>query len=163
MYDCLPYFKQILNEIPLNNLLVRSCSIYVENQFIVAGLKALAVFTFKVTMPYLNFVERGSQGDLIEKLPQLFKDLSEAKLDTMAQYKVDWTHINVTSSQDPLTELEELMLQKMCLKSAKGVKVQCSREYWEDANEADPRATQLHLLQPDEHKHLPTNNLVTET
>ena len=62
-----------------------------------------------------------------------------------------------------LTGLEELMLQKMCLKSAKGVKVQCSKEYWEDANEADPRATQLHLLQPDKHKHLPTNNLVTET
>ena len=101
-------------------MLVRSCRIYVENHFIVAGPKALAVFTFKVTMPYLNFVEKSSQGDIIEKLPQLFKDLSEAKLDTMAQYKVDWTHVKVTSSQDPLTELEEYMLQKMCFKSAQG-------------------------------------------
>ena len=33
-----------------------------------------------LTMPYLNFVEKSSQGDLIWVFPQLFRDLSEGKL-----------------------------------------------------------------------------------
>ena len=56
VYDCLPYFRQILEETPLNNLLVCACRLYIENEFIVAGFKALANFTNMVTMPYLNFI-----------------------------------------------------------------------------------------------------------
>ena len=67
--DC---FGQILDETPLNNLLVRSCRIYLENDFIIAGLKALANFTYnKVTMPYLNCVEKSDQNYPVEMLPKL--------------------------------------------------------------------------------------------
>ena len=34
---------------------------FVENPFVAAGLKNLAMFTYEVTMPYLNFVEKSSQ------------------------------------------------------------------------------------------------------
>ena len=78
VFDCLPYFRKILVETPLKNLLVRACRIYVDNKFIAAGLKALAIFTFKVTMPFLNFVEKSIQEDLVKVLPQLFVDLSAA-------------------------------------------------------------------------------------
>ena len=49
VYDCIPYFKQLLAQTPLNNLLVCACKIYLENEFIVAGFKALANFTYRVT------------------------------------------------------------------------------------------------------------------
>ena len=52
MYDCIPYFRQILNDTALNNLLIRACRLYVENDFIIAGFKALANFTYNVTMPF---------------------------------------------------------------------------------------------------------------
>ena len=52
VYDCIPYFKQILNHTPLNNLLIRACRLYLENDFIIAGFKALANFTYNVIMPF---------------------------------------------------------------------------------------------------------------
>ena len=57
VYDCLPYFRKLLTETPLNNLLIWSCKLYVKNPLFAAGFKALAIFTYQVTMPYLNFVE----------------------------------------------------------------------------------------------------------
>ena len=80
----------------------------------------------------------------------------------MFEHKVNWTHVKVTSSTDPLTELEEHILKQMCFKSAKGVKLQCSREYWDNTDNAAPGATQLHLLENNERKHLLTNNMITE-
>ena len=52
VHDCIPYFQQILNNTPLNNLLIRACRLYFENDFIIAGFKALANFTYNVTMPF---------------------------------------------------------------------------------------------------------------
>ena len=52
----------------------------------------------------------------------------------------------------------------MCFKSVKDVKLQCSQEYWDNTDNAAPRATQLHLLENNERKHLltNTNNMITE-
>ena len=52
VYDCIPYFRQILNDTPLNNLLIRACRLYFKNDFIIAGFKALANFTYNITMPF---------------------------------------------------------------------------------------------------------------
>jgi hypothetical protein len=71
VFDCLPFFRQILEKTPLNNLLVRSCRLYAANEFITSGLKALANFTYKVTMPYLNFVEKSDHAALVTMLPKL--------------------------------------------------------------------------------------------
>ena len=43
VYDCIPYSQIIHDETPLNNLLVRVCRIYIENDFIIADLKAFHV------------------------------------------------------------------------------------------------------------------------
>ena len=72
LYDCITYCRQILNDIPLNNLLIRTCQLYLEDDFIIAGFKALANFTYNVTMPFLNFVEKTNQDCLIELLPKLW-------------------------------------------------------------------------------------------
>ena len=48
----------------------------------------------------------------------------------------------------------------MCKKCADGLKLQCSREYWDD--DEKPRATQLHKLTEDQRKNLPNNNLEPE-
>ena len=37
VYDCIPYLQKLLDETPLNNLLVRSCRLYLENEYIMAG------------------------------------------------------------------------------------------------------------------------------
>ena len=52
VYECIPYFKKILTETPLYNLLIRACKLYLENYFILAGMKTLANFTYNV--PFLN-------------------------------------------------------------------------------------------------------------
>ena len=71
VYDCIPYFKKLLAVRNLNNLLVRACKLYLENDFILAASKALVNFTHRVTMPFLNAIERCTQEELIEILPNL--------------------------------------------------------------------------------------------
>ena len=51
-YDCILYFQQILNDTLLKNLLIRACRLYLENDFIIVGFKALANFTYNVTVPF---------------------------------------------------------------------------------------------------------------
>ena len=101
-----------------------------------------------------------SQSDLVDLLPMLFKNLANGDLNTMVNYRINWTHIKVTSSTTPLSELDCFILNQMCLKSSKGIKLQCSREYWDD--ETTPRATKLYKLTKEELANLPNNNLVTE-
>ena len=160
--DCLPYFRQILDETPLNNLLVRNCRIYLENDFIIAGLKALANFTYKVTMPYLNCVEKSDQNYLVEMLPKLHRDLLNADMDTLCDYHVDWTHVNM-ENHTPTTDLDNHLMKQLCLDAAAGVFLQCNREYWtSSATTTEKRAKALHELTPEQRKNLPTNNLCCE-
>ena len=51
----------------------------------------------------------------------------------------------------------------MCLRAAKGVELQCKREYWADpTDETKQRATRINLLTEEQRSMLPTNNLNTE-
>lgn len=158
--DCLQYFRKLLDQTHLNNLLVRACRIYLENDYIVSGLKALSNFTYNVTMPFLNCVERSDQQTLCEVLPKLCDDLKNCKLDTLVEYHVPWRHVNMPA-QAPSSDLDRLLLSQMCKDAAIGVELQCSREYWDDKLE-DPRATQIHLLSAENKTNLPTNNLNCE-
>ncbi|CAK8680494.1 unnamed protein product [Clavelina lepadiformis] len=47
LVDCVLHFKKMLSRTSKNNLLVRACSLYLENEFIVASLKALSHFCHK--------------------------------------------------------------------------------------------------------------------
>ena len=154
--DCLEQYKKILEKTTHSNLLVQACKLYVDNDYILAAFKALAYFTFKVTMPYLNCVERSDQNTLLPILKQLHDDLKEGNMDTLDAYSVPWTHID-TEKLKPLTPLDHLLLEKMCHEAASGVHMQCAREYWEEGSES-VRATQLHKLTADQRKNIPTEN-----
>ena len=70
-FDFLDQYKKILDDTSCSNLLVQACKIYVENEYIIAAFKALVYFTFKVTMPFLNCVERCNQNSLLPILKNL--------------------------------------------------------------------------------------------
>ena len=70
VYGWIPYFWQILNDTPFNNLLIRACWLYLENDFMIVGFKALAIFTY-VTMPFLKFRWKTNHDCLVELLPKL--------------------------------------------------------------------------------------------
>lgn len=130
-----------------------------ENDFILAGMKALANFTYNVTMRFLNCVEVENQDTLVNILPKLFTDLQTKSLNTLAKWSVKWTHVNI-SKMVPETDLDHLIIGEMCLQAAKGIELQCKREYWGD--DTVRRATELHKLTPEERKNLPTNNINAE-
>ena len=157
--DCMTQYETILESTTHNNLLVQACRLYSQSEYVRAALKALGYFTFKVTMPFLNCVERCDQNSLLPLLKQIHEELKEGKMDTLEEYKVPWTHIK-TEILQPDTALDRLLLQRMCLEAAKGIHMQCAGEYWEDSE--NPRATQLHKLSFEERKNLPTENLLCE-
>ena len=150
--DCIQQFEKILEKTTHNNLLVQACKLYIESDYIRAALKALAYFTFMVTMPYLNCIERCDQNQLIVILKQLHGDLQHAKMDTLTKYHVPWTHVD-TEKLKPASPLDLILFEKRCRQAAKGVHMQCSGEYWEEREK--PRATQLHKLTPDQRKKHP--------
>ena len=160
VYDSIPYFKEVLEETPLNNLLVRGCKVYLENEFILAGFKALANFTYKVTMPFLNYMARTDQNSLVETLPKLCHDLKGKKTDTFAAYHVEWTHVKMKDNV-PQSDLDHYILGEMCKQAAVRVELQCKREYWSDDSD-NLRATAVNVLTSDQRKNLPSHNLSAE-
>ena len=64
-------------------------------------------------------------------------------------------------SHVPKTDFKLHMLKEFCTAVAKGIKVQCAREYWGDP-ELRPRAMEIFKLTKEELKSLPTENLETE-
>ena len=121
-------------------------------------LDALAYFNYTVIFPFLHFVEVSSQVDLLEIMPKFYNDLLEKKTDTLQKFIVAnqgyWTNKPVGK-----THLVDLM----CLEAAKGVLLQCGREYgFPDSNNPERRATDLSTLSKPQLEGLPTNNLATE-
>ena len=155
--DCIPQFEKVLERTHLNNLLVEACRLYISNDYIIAALRCLSFFTRKVTMPYLNFIEKGNQQDLVEMLPKLYMDLKQGKVDTLERYEVEWTHVQ---EHPPTGELEKYIIYQMCRLTAEGVKLQCGREYWKD--ERQPKVTVLHELPKDQLLNIPTHNIASE-
>ena len=81
-------------------------------------------------MFFLNSVEKTDQNNLVKILPQLYDDLSDSKPDTLKQYHVKWTHIQM-EKQQPNTDFNQYLLKRMCL-NATGCKIQSAQEYWCD-------------------------------
>ena len=61
----------------------------------------------------------------------------------------------------PHSDLDHLLLGEMCIQPAKGVELQCKREYWIVESEI-ARATPVYTLAPQQRQNLPTNNLNAE-
>ena len=84
-------YEDLLKDTKSNNQFVQACRVYLECEFVKIGLKVLSRFTYKVTLPFLNMVELSSQKDLLSILSKLFNDLSANNLETLSEYKVDYS------------------------------------------------------------------------
>ena len=157
--QCIPQFQKILDQTINTNMLTEACKLYLESEYIVTALKALANFTYSVTMPYLNCIERSDQNALMKTLKQLYLDLKDGKMDTLKEFHVEWTHVQM-KDQQPTSSFDKHILNLMCKNAAKGVYLQCASEYWDE--NSNPRATQLHKLTHDERKNIPTENMEAE-
>ena len=111
--DCLSQYEKILENTSYSNLLVQACRLYTKSEYVCAALKTLGYFTYKVTMPFLNCVERCDQNSLLPILKTLHDDLQEGEMDTLKEYHVPWTHIK-TEILEPTSAFDHLLLQKMC-------------------------------------------------
>lgn len=110
-------------------------------------------------MPLLNCVVKSDQSTLLQVLKALHDDLKKGDMDTLKNFHVEWKHVNMAAHQP--TSLESMILNQMCQEAAKGVEVQCAREYWGDPN-LQQRAAELFKMSPDQIKNLPTHNLDAE-
>ena len=163
LFDCLPQFEKLLERTAKNNLLIRGCKLYLESDYIRAALKALGNFTYYVTMPFLNCIERCDQNQLVEILPKVHDYLKEKNIfsEALKPFHVPWRHVNM-ESQNPSSDLDHYLLDEMCFNASKGIEIQCAREYWKDHGFAEDMVTSIVDLSEDQRKNLPTENLVFE-
>ena len=65
--------------------------------------------------------------------------------------------------QAPTSEAGNEIIALMCLEAAKGILLQCGKEYGLcEASDLSKRATDIYLLTADEHEGLPINNFQAE-
>ena len=64
LVEYIPILQKILSDTSLNNMLVHACRFYLECDFIIAVMRALANFIYFVNMPYLNSIEKSDQNEL---------------------------------------------------------------------------------------------------
>ena len=111
-------------------------------------------------MPFLNCVELSDQNDLVSILKKLYEDLKDGKLDTLKDFHVTWTHIDMQKLV-PSSPFDHYLLDIMCKNAAEGILMQCGCEYWLNDKTA-PRATQIHELTPEQRENIPTENIESE-
>ena len=132
---------------------------YLESDFVMARLKALSNFTYHVTMPFLNFVERVNQDALCSIIPTLFQELQNSSLicDDLQPFRVKWTYVTM-EKQELKTALDKYLTKLLCQSAASGLEPQCPRKYCSN-QEGTVRATVLHELYNKQRSKLPSNNL----
>ena len=159
--QALPLLQSLLDETWKSNLLVEACKIYLGCEFFLTELQLLAYFTHKITLPFLNCVEKSSQTVLLQMLPKLHLDLLAGNTETLKDFSVAFRHVKV---EELTSQLQKDALKMMCVDAAHGIKMQCGREYGfdDDADEVNPRATELYKLNENELKDMPTNNINAE-
>ena len=158
--QALPYLCMLLNESHLSNQHIEIVRMFLDSEFLITELEVLAYFTHVVTLPFLYFVEVNSQEELLEMFPRLFNDLKCGSMDTLIDYRIEYPHVNVIQ---PTSDLSQQLLKKMCVDAAAVLDLQAGREYgFGEGVNLKPRATQLHLLSPEDRAGLSTNNLDAE-
>ena len=155
-----PLLQSLLEETWKSNLLVQACKIYLNCELFLTELQLLAYFTKKITLSFLNCVEKCSQEQLLEILPFLYQDLLAGNPNTLEEYQVEYKHVIV---EDLTNQIQKDAFIMMCVDAAAGIKFQCGGEYgFGDMDEEDPRATQLYKLSKLEFKDMPPNNFNDE-
>ena len=159
LIHAVPLLQMLLDETSKSNLLVEACKLYLECEFFLIELQVLAYFTYKITLPLLNCVERSDQAALLKIFPKLHHDLKNGNMNTLQDFIVNYRHVPVN---EPNTDLEKEILILMCSDAGDGIQMQCGREYGFAAEGEKPRATELYMMSQQELDYLPTNNLDCE-
>lgn len=81
----------LLNETDKSNLLAGSCKLYLESEFFITELKLLEYFTYKVTLPFLYFMEISEQTNFL----RLYNDHKEGKINMLEKYLVKYLYVVV--------------------------------------------------------------------
>ena len=80
----MPYLQMLVNESHLANQHIEIVRMFLDCEYFITELFALAYVTCKVSLPLLNFVEISSQPDLSKIFPQLYAHLVDGKMDTLS-------------------------------------------------------------------------------
>lgn len=142
-----------------NNLLIQACRLYLSIPYIIYGIHALAIFGYKVVLPYLNFSEKGNQNHCVKLFPQMYQDLLQGKMDTLSEYSVEY------SFEFPLegNSVVNSILKHFTNRVAKDFALQKGREYGFGADfQNNVRANRLDLMEEEVLSTLPTNNISCE-
>ena len=134
-----------------------------DSEFLITELAVPICFTRKITLQFSYFVEVSSQVQLLQMFPQLHNDLKERRMDTLKDYVIDYPHVKVQKST---ADIEEKILQKMCIDAAAVLDRQAGGEYRFGSYKEKPApapASQVHLLSKDDLSDLPKNNLDAES
>lgn len=148
--------RELLLRTKSNNTLVRACKVYVENSYILNGLRSLSIFCYKVTLPFMNFMEKETQIECVKMIPTLYNDFKVGNLETLKHYVVDFS-FPISEENDTI----KFLLIKFCEQAASDLKQQKGREYGLD-DDKRKRATDLTKLAENELRNLPTNNIICE-
>ena len=141
--QAMPQLQQILAETWKSNLLIEACKLYADCDLFLLELHLLALFTKKVTLPFLNALETLSQKDLVEMFPRLYRDLMNHQTDSLKDFLVTYNHVKV---EDATNEAEDKILSLMCEEAAKGLEMQRGREYGFGSKYQARKTTELHKL-----------------
>ena len=111
---------KLIDEISVTNRLTEACMLYLLHEFFYTELEALAYFNHTVTF------EKSSQEEVLKILPKLHQDLLEGKTDTLKDFLAEIWKVPV---KEPSSKLGKKITNMKCLEAAKGVKLQCGRQY----------------------------------
>ena len=106
--NALLYRRMLLNETHLSNQHVEIARMFVDSEFFITELTALAYFTHHVSLPLLNFLDVNSEDKLLETFPELFQGLKNGKIDTLSDYLVVHKHVPM---EPPTSETDHLLLK----------------------------------------------------
>ena len=159
LVEAYPMLTKLTDEISVTNQLTEDCMLYLSSEFFYTELEALAYFNQTVTFLFLHHVEISLREELLKILPKLHQNLLEGKTDILKDFAVDIWRVPM---KEPSHEVGRKITNMIFHEAAKGVKLQCGREYGFDNTTTDVRATILSDLDKAELKGLTTNNLTAE-
>ena len=91
-------------------------------------------------------------------LPTLYNDLNDLNMDTLRNYTVDYSF----KVQEPVSKLEQYILERFCKQGAIYLQRQCGREFGFSKGEKQ-RCSNLTKVDPEVLPKLPSHNLICET
>ena len=102
LLDAMPMINILLDKTHLVNKHVEAARMYTQCDFFLTELIVIAYFSYHVTLPFLNFVEKSTQDTLLKILPKLYEDLKNNNINTLEDFRVKYSHIIVEDLTEPL-------------------------------------------------------------